>query len=156
MKNSNTSRLGFTLIELLVVVLIIGILAAVALPQYQQAVWKSKVSRLLPLIKHIRQIRTVHLLAGGTDADSLLDMGFEYPVDSYAKLESGFEAMLSSYYAVQHEGVSYAVYHQPDAPVYFLGVRDTWTCRGANNVGKKLCASLTGNDPNESGFYPVN
>ncbi len=77
---------GFTLIELLVVVLIIGILAAVALPQYQKAVEKSRLTEALQIVANLQKSIDVWILANekpsatiqflGENPDADLDLDF--------------------------------------------------------------------------------
>ncbi len=72
-------RAGFTLIELLVVVLIIGILASVALPQYERAVKKARLMKLAPLAKALADAEEVYWLSNNRYTPQIEDLDVQYP-----------------------------------------------------------------------------
>ena len=87
------NKQAFTLIELLVVVLIIGILAAVALPQYQKAVWKSRGTQLLVAVQALHAAQKAYYLANGTLATTFDELSVEMPFKKECVSEArGFDS----------------------------------------------------------------
>ena len=74
------NKQAFTLIELLVVVLIIGILAAVALPQYQKAVVKARVAQSYTAVSSAAQAAESYKMANGNWPATFEDLDIEFPL----------------------------------------------------------------------------
>ena len=87
MKNILTKlREGFTLIEILIVVVIIGILAAVAIPTYFQYVKKGYASEAKITLKDIHEKSTIYAQ----------EMGGQYPSDISELEDAGYLDLANS------------------------------------------------------------
>ena len=74
---------AFTLIEMLVVVLIIGILAAIALPQYELSVEKTRASQALVALRSLKDSMEREKLARGQYPTVIEDIDITVPANQY-------------------------------------------------------------------------
>jgi prepilin-type N-terminal cleavage/methylation domain-containing protein len=94
MARSKISRLkrqqGFTLIELLVVVLIIGILASIAMPQYFKVVERGKASEGIQFVDNVKSAEETYLAQAGVYATalSMLPVGVATSFNNFGTLTS--------------------------------------------------------------------
>lgn len=132
---------GFTLIELLVVVLIIGVLAAVALPQYRVAVERARVGKALPVLRSILDARERSFLANGTYSTDLEELDIAMSYTSKQAYEQGLEYTGTpiGYFRLP-EGSSCIYAGLGTVVIDFCPQRKS--CYAGTQVGDRVCASF--------------
>ena len=139
---------AFTLIELLVVILIIGVLAAIAYPQYKLLVAKTRALQLIEIATNIAKEEEMYYFVTGSYTDKLKDLSISYVLAPEIKI-------LIDVSGLNHgEAVRVSDTRLPGMDIMF-GLRNTrwdwWRgkhlCRAlqTDTFANKLCMKLTGN-----------
>ncbi|MBR2082055.1 MAG: prepilin-type N-terminal cleavage/methylation domain-containing protein [Elusimicrobiaceae bacterium] len=163
---------AFTLIELLVVVLIIGIVAAVAVPQYTQAVNKSRAVQAITMLKSITDAQEAYFLANGEYTPDLTKLDIDVPENMRGKQLNASESENPNQYLFVCPGLPGKSCHawasSSDLPrfevvlphttiSYVANYRGVFWCNasGKTNRAKNICTSI-GTPSYADGYYRIN
>lgn len=157
MKNRNLqyfwrNKQGFTLIELLVVVLIIGVLAAMALPQYRVAVGMSRASTMYAFMRGVDQAQQAFYMANNRYATTFDSLSVGIP-PGFTKTDEKTitKRHMACWVMTEHgnaeisikcsEGITGVVLEKYHNQNYYL-------CWAATNkeLNKQICRNLSGKD----------
>ena len=142
---------AFTLIELLVVVLIIGILAAVAVPQYQKAVEKARATEAMIILRSIADANRRYYMANGEYTWSLANLDIEIPGEDVVVSEMDrketkyFEYGSRMLNTTNTDGSIAIASRLPRASSYLLvsfAAQPTIYCKGYTTSGVEMCKTL--------------
>ena len=152
---------GFTLIELLVVVLIIGILAAVAIPQYQKAIYRARMAEGWAVLRSLHHAHLAYTLANGTATDDLDLLDIEIPKGRWTKSWIGSNDEDPNHYYFSctnvHGGHCVANASNADLPVLEItngkGNCIRWEDKSA--VAAKLCEAIGTQRSDDPRYYNI-
>jgi prepilin-type N-terminal cleavage/methylation domain-containing protein len=144
------NKKAFTLIEMLVVVLIIGILAAIALPQYQKTVWKSRAAHMQQDVRNLAAAVDMFLLSqGGQERDIYGNTAFANL--TFSSLDIDFDKKYPLSPALSNTNLVTDDGNTAD----HVRANDLWELLISQNMSFKLIAAMFLTGPYEMGGFAI-